>query len=108
MKTHSRATLQAIRLLGGMIRVRRLESRMTSEDLAARVGISRALLFRIEKGDPACSIGSAFEAAAVLGIPLFDNGEGGSIAAHLAQQEKTLSLLPAAARPVGRSVRDDF
>jgi len=40
--------------------------------LASRAGISRALLRRIERGDPSCSIGVVFEVATIGGSSLFD------------------------------------
>ena len=45
---------------------------MTTADLASRAGISRALLQRIERGDPGCSIGVVVEVATIGGLSLFD------------------------------------
>jgi transcriptional regulator with XRE-family HTH domain len=45
---------------------------MTAADLAARAGISRSLLQRIERGDAGCAIGSVFEVATICGVALFE------------------------------------
>lgn len=108
MKTHSRQALQAIALLGRLVRVRRRELRMTAVELASRAGISRALLHRIEAGDPACSIGAVFEVAAILGVPLFEDDAGGSIAARISRYDRELALLPRAVRTARAPVYDDF
>jgi transcriptional regulator with XRE-family HTH domain len=47
-------------LLGQMMRAGRIERKITGEEMASRMGASRALLQRIEKGDPGCSIGAFF------------------------------------------------
>lgn len=60
-----------------------------------RAGVSRGLLHRVEAGDAGVSIGAAFELAAVLGIPLFD--EPSRLAPAIKQVETTLTLLHKAA-----------
>jgi hypothetical protein len=40
---------------------------MTAGQLAERAGLSRGLIYRIEKGDLGCAIGAVFEAAAIAG-----------------------------------------
>jgi transcriptional regulator with XRE-family HTH domain len=67
----SRVTREALVLLGQQIKQGRLARKLTAEELSTRAGISRALLRRIERGDPGCSIGAAFEAAVIAGVPLF-------------------------------------
>lgn len=44
-------SLDALALLGQLVREARLIKAMTTTDLASRAGISRALLQRIERGD---------------------------------------------------------
>jgi DNA-binding XRE family transcriptional regulator len=68
----SQYSLDALALLGQLVREARLGKAMTTADLASRAGISRALLQRIERGDPGCSVGVVFEVAALCGVPLFD------------------------------------
>ncbi|BDA87215.1 transcriptional regulator (plasmid) [Aureimonas sp. SA4125] len=106
-RAYSKVTQEAAALLGQQIRMARLEQRMTADDLAERVGISRGLLQRIERGDLGCAIGAVFEAAAVLGIPLFGIDHRG-LTDRLAANAHILTLLPKTARPVQRPVKDDF
>lgn len=80
---------------------------MTTKELATRAGVSRDLLYRIEKGDPSCSIGSVFEVASILGLELFNAG-----AESLEHQNKTmahrLSFLPKRVSSKKIEVDDDF
>ena len=46
-RTYSRYSLDALKLLGGLIRSGRIEAKLTTQELAERVGISRGLLSRI-------------------------------------------------------------
>ena len=80
---------------------------MTTTDLAARAGISRALLQRIGRGDPGCSIGAVFEVATICGVPLFDQ-EPRQLTNHLALQREKMALLPKAVRVRRTGVKDDF
>lgn len=97
----------AVRLLGQLVRKARIEKRMTTTDAAARSGISRGLLNRIEKGDPACAIGATFEVAAVVGVPLFDS-EQGTLAHTLTTNREVMRLLPRSVRRQRTDVNDDF
>lgn len=106
-RSYSKITQEAASLLGQQIRMTRLEQRMTADELGERVGISRGLLQRIERGDLGCAIGAVFEAAAVLGIPLFGVDQRG-LTDRLAANARILTLLPKTARPVQRPVKDDF
>lgn len=106
-RTYSRYTQQALVLLGSLIREGRIKANLTAESLAERAGISRALLRRIERGDPGCSIGVAFEVAAILGIPLFE-ADSRDIARRLGHSQDKQVLLPRAVRPSAREVKDDF
>jgi DNA-binding XRE family transcriptional regulator len=108
MKAHSQAARRAVALLGRLIHIHRIEAKMPAEELATRAGISRALLYRIEKGDPTCSIGAAFEAAVISGVPLFDQDGTESLAGHLKQTDRELRLLPRAVRRPRKAVHDDF
>lgn len=73
-KIHSKSPYarEAAELLGRMIRAARLERNMTAGELAERAGVSRPLLNRAEKGDMGVAIGTMFELASILGIPLFE------------------------------------
>ena len=97
----------ALTLLGQMIRRARLERQMTAAELAERVGVSRGVIQRIEQAEPGCAIGAVFEAAAVLGVRLFDASPA-ELAQHLATHRQILTLLPLSARPPTKAVKDDF
>ncbi len=104
---YSRQNLDALQLLAQMIRVGRIERKMSAQQMADRAGISRPLLRRIENGDPSCSIGSFFEAAVVAGIPLFEADPSRLQTQRAALTEK-LSLLPRRTRKPKRMIHDDF
>ncbi len=70
-KVFSPVTREAARLLGQQVSVARRERRWTLEELAERVGVTHVTMRKVERGDPNVSLGIAFEAASVLGIPLF-------------------------------------
>jgi transcriptional regulator with XRE-family HTH domain len=104
----SRYAQDAITLLGHSIRIARLEQGLRMDETAERAGISRALLRRIEGGDPGSSIGAVFEVAAIVGVPLFE-AERSRLATHLAHQADKLTLLPGAVRARRNAVvKDDF
>jgi len=106
-RAYSRYSQEAVTLLGQMIREVRLSKKLTVANLAERAGVSRGLIQRIEAGDPGCAIGAVFEAAAILGIKLFD-ADPHTLAARAATQERIVALLPKAARNATRAVKDDF
>ena len=59
-RTYSRYALEGLGLLGKTIRLGRMQRRLTSQELAERIGVSRSTLQRIEKGDPKVEIGLMF------------------------------------------------
>ncbi len=87
--------------------VARLGKALTTNDLASRTGISRALLQRIERGDAGCSIGVVFEVATLCGVPLFDQ-EQRQLSTYLALHRAKMSLLAKAVRTSSKGVKDDF
>lgn len=105
-RTYSRYTREAVGLLGKMIKLGRIERKLTAQDLAERAGISRGMLQRIEKGDPKCEIGVAFEIAALVGVRLFDS-DASSLNGHNRQAEEKLALLPKYVRKP-KAVDDEF
>lgn len=105
-RPYSQYSLDALQLLGQRVREGRLAKALTTMELAARAGISRTLLQRIEKGDPGCSIGAVFEAAAICGVALFESNER-QLRVMLAHQTEKMALLPKSVR-AGGAVNDDF
>ena len=106
-RIYSRYTLEALSLLGMLLRTRRIEKKIGTQALAERAGISRDLLHRIEKGDPRCEIGVVFELAAILGVPLFEP-ELGALQKRRREVEDRLTLLPKAVHAPRDEVKDDF
>lgn len=104
---YSRTALEALKLFGSSIRAARIERRMTTTELAERIGISRPSLHRIERGDPTTSIGSSFEAAAIVGVPLFE-ADPSRLAGRLARAEEKLALMPKSVRDRRIEVDDEF
>ena len=103
----SQYSLDALALLGQLVREARMGKAMTTTDLASRAGISRALLQRIERGDPGCSIGVVFEVATICGVRLFDQ-EQRQLTTHLSLHREKMALLPKAVRTRSKGVKDDF
>ena len=103
----SRNSREAITLLGQLIQANRIKRKIGVEELATRVGISRDMLYRIERGDPRCNIGAVFEAATIVGVPLFEE-EPGRLSSRIREQAELLRLLPKAVRKSDAVVNDDF
>jgi transcriptional regulator with XRE-family HTH domain len=106
-RTYSRYGREAVTILGQLIRIRRIERKLSVAQLAERVGVSRDLMQRIEKGDPRCGIGIVFEAAAVVGVPLFGQDRG-QLTMRVDEHEEKLQLLPKSVRTTKSAVKDDF
>ncbi len=108
MRAYSSYTRDAIRLLGRYIQLGRKARKLTQQSLADRVGITRATLQKIENGDLKCEIGIVFEAAAIVGVKLFDVETQSSFSAKLESVEDKLALLPKSVRHQTQKVDDDF
>ena len=103
----SRYAAEAVIHLGRLIRRRRIGRKETVAQLAERAGVSRGLLQRIERGDSGCSIGAAFEVAALVGIRLFDL-DLERLTTNNQMLAQTLTLLPRVAPLPEKPVKDDF
>ena len=106
-RTYSRYSQDAAQLLGLMIRSARIERELTVAELAERAGVSRGLVYRAEQGDMGCTIGVVFELATLVGVSLFTDDQSAT-ALHIANAEKTLSLLPRSVYLSKKVVKDDF
>ncbi len=106
-RTYSRYATEAIRLLGRQIKLGRKRRRWSESELAERAGIARATLQKIEKGDPAGTIGLVFEVAALVGIRLFD-ADLADLARQRADTDAILTLLPKHTHALNREPDDDF
>jgi transcriptional regulator with XRE-family HTH domain len=104
MKTQLRlspATRTSVLTLGALISVVRRERGWTQPELAERVGISTGTLAKVEKGAPGTAIGTVFEVATILGIPLF-----GDLDPQLLDQR--FALVPARVRRRRVELDTDF
>ena len=106
-RPYSRYSREAVGLLGQLIRQARIARKLTTIELAERADLSRGLVVRIEKGDPGCSIGAVFEAAAIVGVRLFDADQA-RMTDMVRTQAAALTLLPRSVRVPKTKVRDDF
>lgn len=106
-RSYARYTIEAIALLSKMIRHGRMRNRMTQAQLAERLGIARSTLQRLEKGDPKVEIGIMFEAAALLGIKLFDS-EASGVQRLSEQMDDRIAVLPKHVYKPEKQVFDDF
>jgi transcriptional regulator with XRE-family HTH domain len=109
LRIYSPHTIAACGLLGAEIALARRERRLSAAELAERLGVNRDTLAKVERGDPSVGLGIAFEAAALVGVPLFDE-DPASLGGGLTEARQRLALLPARVRSPRASadVDDDF
>jgi transcriptional regulator with XRE-family HTH domain len=86
---------EAAELLGTEIAQARLARRWTVRELAERAGVSPATLQKVERGNPSVALGTAFDVATLVGVPLFYD-DASRLADEAARARRT-TLLP---RPV--------
>ena len=106
-RNYARYTIAAVKLLGRLVEAERKSRRMTAMEMAERLGADRGTLHRLEQGDPKVEMGLAFEACAILGIPLFEEDSHG-LTMRLDETGKRLALLPSRVRPSRLKVSDEF
>ena len=106
-RTYSRLTHEALILLGRQVKLARKQKKMSEKDMAARAGIARSTLQKIEQGDPQVGIGFVFEVATLAGVPLFE-AEATSLAPHIDRMNDKLALMPTYIRSGKREFNDDF
>lgn len=105
-RTFSPVTREALHLLGARVRQGRIERRWTIQELADRIGVSVVTMRRIEAGAPTVEIGVTFEAAAIVGVALFDDD---ALVRRLEAEkvDRRLAVLPKLVRRPSE-VDDDF
>lgn len=106
-RAYARYTLEGIALLGKMIRQGRKQRQMTEHELANRLGIARSTLQRVEQGDPKVEIGIMFEAAALVGVKLFDSDEKG-VTTLSERMDDRIAVLPKHIYKTGKKLIDEF
>lgn len=105
-RAYSRYTVEALQLLGEQIRLGRRERGWSQADLAERAGIGVRTLNRVEHGDPRVAIGTAFELAALVGVPLF-HVDRERLTMDLERTRARSAVLPQRVR-ARREVDDEF
>ena len=103
----SNSTLSVLKTLGAMIKAARLERGMSQAELSERLGVSRYTVIALEKGEPKVGVGTVFEAATIVGIPLLasDQHELNKLATTVAN---LTSILPERGRRKKVALDDDF
>lgn len=106
VRSYSPASLDALQVMGNVIRLKRKERELTMQALADKVGVSRGTVQRIEHGDPRCEIGVVFELATILGITLFsDTTPLHHLSSYL---DAKIAVLPNRIRTPTKKVSNDF
>jgi len=93
----------ALALLAATIRAARIDQQVTHAAGGAGGKLARA----DRAGEPGCAIGSVFEVAALLRVPLF-GVDAPALAREAAYAADRLALLPAAARAARVAIDDNF
>ena len=103
----SSSTLSVLNTLGAMIKAARLERGMSQAELSRRLGVSRYTVIALEKGDPKVGVGTVFESATIVGIPLLadDQRALNKLATTVAN---LTSILPERGRRKKVALQDDF
>jgi transcriptional regulator with XRE-family HTH domain len=103
----SKVTKIALKTLGEMIKAARKSQSVPQRLLAERLGISVKTVTKIEKGQAGVAIGTVFEAADILGVPLLSSDPN-----HLQQWHKTLlefnAILPNRTQMKDDEIDDNF
>ncbi len=107
VRAYSPYAIEAAQLLGEQIRLARRERRWSQRELAERAGITPGTLIRIERGDPGVRLGTAFEAASLVGVPLF-HPDRSRLTLDLDRTRARAALLPERVRPRAEDVKDEF
>lgn len=103
----TRATRDALAILGNQIKAARVQRGWTQAGMAERLGVDGRTLSAVESGSASVAIGTAFNAAFLVGVNLFGL-EGDELALARRRGEETLALLPKRTRASShRRVADD-
>lgn len=97
-RTFSPYTLDAAGVLGTQVAQARREKRWTLEELAERAGVTPFTVRKVERGDPTVAVGTAFEVARLVGVPLFGTDDRTTMEGLLRQGRERLALLPVRVR----------
>jgi len=107
-RPYTKTTVEATRLLGQLIKLARKKRRMSEHELAERANVSRSTIQKVEKGDPSVNIGLVFEAATVVGVPLFNTANAASLKTQNDTANEKLALLSRTPSRDSSELKDDF
>jgi len=97
----------ALAHFAALLRVRRKEKKLTINELADRLGASIPTVRKMLNGAPTVAIGTYFEAAYILGVPLFDP-DSDRFSLTASKTAELESLLPRRIVNREEEVNDDF
>ena len=89
-----RGAADAAAVLGQQIKTARVARKWTAIELGERISVDRRTVAAIEAGDPGVSIGNVFNAADILGVPLFGAEDRADLARLRREGRDRLALLP--------------
>lgn len=98
---YSTTVHDAAGLLGAEIAQARIARRWTVRELAERAGVSPATLQKVERGNPSVALGTAFDVATLVGVPLF-YADGSRLADEAARARRPTLLSRAVRHPRGK------
>ena len=106
-RTYSPYVQEAAQLLGEQVRMARRGRRWSQNELAERAGITPGTLIKIERGDLSVRLGTAFEVASLVGVPLF-HADRSQLTLDLDRTRARSALLPERVRSGKGEVKDEF
>ena len=93
-------------MIGLQVKAGRIERRWTVKELASRTGVTEVTMRKVERGDPTVALGTALEAAVLVGVTLFHD-DAARRAAEAGRYVDKLALLPGTVRLRRPPVDDD-
>lgn len=106
-RLYPQAVKHAAELLGAQIRQGRIAREWTVRGLAERAGISPGTLVKAERGDPSVALGTVFDLATLVGVPLFYEDRD-RLASEASRERERAVLLARRVRPSGQEPDYDF
>ncbi len=106
-RPYSTLAIEAVKLLGQQIKLKRKLLKWSRRELAMRAGISRETLLSIENGHMSCTIGVVFEIANIVGVNLFE-ADSHPLTTQIHSIESKISLLPKNTHKSRKVIDDDF
>lgn len=96
-------------VLGQLIRTARVDRGWTAEELARKAGVSPATIGKLEAGYPGTAVGTAFDVADLVGVPVFGISDRAELAIRRRRGEEKLALLPSRVyHPRKGAIDDNF